>query len=179
MIMNMKASNQHQHFHHHKISSFNPSCCLKPPPHHHRRAKDDTPSSPRVGCMGQMRRSKSCNNRSSNKKLLQFKRMFSSSSSDKNSSPRVGSIQIGDRCSLHRQDIDIVSNTMDPPLPVTKHRVGDRDALGLWRRRRGGDALQGLEIARVRMQHAQQLRRSLSMADNFEGQEMRRAQLVE
>ncbi|XP_042514465.1 uncharacterized protein LOC122089082 [Macadamia integrifolia] len=130
----------------------------------------DEPSSPRVGCMGQIKHDnrvvgfpihQRCNNHNSNgdkKKCLRLNKVFScknlSSSSISNYSNSKRQMMKGDSRKKFYDERDYVSNSvinLDPPLPVVI-RVSPRvstdgsDAISLWKRRCGGEDLKALQL---------------------------------
>ncbi|XP_010277709.1 PREDICTED: uncharacterized protein LOC104612091 [Nelumbo nucifera] len=122
------------------------------------------PVSPRVGCMGQIKRSNKVvgfpghsrsnnNNNNGKKKYLKLQKMFSSKDLISTTGSRrqmiVGSSR--DKFVDEEDYRSIKMVDLDPPLPVIKRvpNAGGEDSnevVSLWKRRCGGEALKGLEI---------------------------------
>ncbi|XP_019704792.1 uncharacterized protein [Elaeis guineensis] len=176
------------HHHHagHQVISFNLSGCMKlpqikdtitktppgtttssssscPPPkknHHrgHHFAATD-PSSPKLGCMGQIKRK----NKSSSS-ISSFSSSSSPSLSTGSSDSRSGNKlfglkrafmvrSVGSQASSTVRDdrggVPVVVSVadLDPPLPVVRRRpVSDMNSVSLWERRCGGEALRGIQL---------------------------------
>lgn len=181
---------RHHDHHHagHKVSSFNLSGCMKlpqitdtttkthpppgtstsssrPPPkkNHCRGHRFETtdPSSPKIGCMGQIKRkSKSSSSTSSSpsssasssdsrrrNKLFGLKRAFMGRSVESQASSRVRDDRGGVPVPVAVSVADL-----DPPLPVVRRRpVSDGNSVSLWERRCCGEALRGIQLEQPRL----------------------------
>lgn len=159
----------------HQISFFNPTYCLQPltskelpqkcskesmsfsSGRHHLTLPSceigNNPSSPKVGCMGQIKKDKvswpwtnPLTTRSSSngsKKFLKLGRVFSSRNMI---SPRVSS----EKMEHEAYPVNTLASVhdMDPPLPVVKYVMKEGNpGDSLWKRRRGDqNGLEGLQI---------------------------------
>ncbi|XP_026663888.2 cell wall integrity and stress response component 1 [Phoenix dactylifera] len=190
---------RHHHHHNagHQVSSFNLSGCMKlpqikdtttkitpgtatssscPPPkknHHRGRHHFVTadPSSPKIGCMGQIKRksksssSTTTTSSSSSSSSSSYSPSLSTSSSDSKSRNKLFGLKrafmarsVGSQASSKVRDdrggVSMVVNVadLDPPLPVVRRRPGsDGNSVGLWERRCGGEALAGLQLEQPRL----------------------------
>lgn len=117
------------------------------------------PSSPKVSCMGQVKR----NNRvigfpapyrqnssitgplNSKVKYTKLKRLFSFTPGDRKST------KVNDRNGSKINVVELNVSELDPPLPVVK-KVNPAPADGgLWKRRSGGAALKSLQIQQIHL----------------------------
>lgn len=91
--------------------------------------------------MGQIRRGKAAMSSSpvTNHKLFKFRRMLSWRSS---TSPRANARVGDDRSSVPGLNMA----DLDPPLPVVRRADRGGNSVSLWRRRCGGQALEGLKL---------------------------------
>ncbi|XP_058099687.1 uncharacterized protein LOC131244038 [Magnolia sinica] len=134
---------------HHPIISFRALSCLRPSgketvrkcddggPFYHPKfnfSDFDEPASPRVGCMGQIKRDKVGYTGSKGPKFFKLKKIFSG----KNLSRGISAKFDGDY-----GVISIVE--LDPPLPVPKRVIKECNAVSLWKRR-CGQPLEGLQL---------------------------------
>ena len=174
----------HQKLHHHSRNTFLPMLCSKP------SIKDVTipkcedrcvsfsndPLSPRISCMGQVKRTNkvvgfpathsklnqntrhgtnNINNNNNSVKYSKLKKMFSSKNL-----PTTMATTTTASCGSRRQVSTNGSNEnracisivdMDPPLPVIKkeQKPQGEDADSLWKRRSGGVALKTLQLQQI------------------------------
>ncbi|KAH7567832.1 hypothetical protein JRO89_XS07G0161000 [Xanthoceras sorbifolium] len=177
-----------QHFHHQNIgvqkSTFLPLLCSKPaikdvalPKLEDRCASSSNdPLSPKIGCMGQVKRNNKINgfpttshnklaittatNNNNNVKYFKLKKLFSGKNLTANTATTACTRrEVSNRKSKYyegkeRADVCISIFEMDPPLPVTK-KVAKPDDKGeensLWKRRSGGGALKTLELQHIQI----------------------------
>ncbi|KAK1385554.1 cell wall integrity and stress response component 1 [Heracleum sosnowskyi] len=137
--------------------------------------KKTDPSSPKVSCMGQIKRHNNTNKINTNtittRKLgyTQLKKIFSSrnilittSTTTRNSSNyckgnKNNRIEGGEQ--YHRRTksencgvvVPLNLAELDPPLPVVKSPRCSREGGSLWKRRGGGSPLGGLQIQRIQL----------------------------
>lgn len=144
---------------HQSVISFGPMFCLRPSPSCKVGVRDyddcisfcskkssqvmefKEPASPRVGCMGQIKRDKVGLSGSKTNKFIKLKKIFSG----KNLTPNM-SATFPDTCAL----VSIAE--MDPPLPVPERVVKDCAAVSLWKRR-GGQTLESLQLQNRSLPH--------------------------
>ncbi|WOL09444.1 hypothetical protein Cni_G18197 [Canna indica] len=181
-----------RHRRRHRVSSFNPAWCFGPSPTKEcsspkRTTSSDRPcstatssrpnhmrllrfgsmsaalTSPRIGCLGQIKRNKPSNSSSSSSSYSSSSSSSSSSTtswSSKSSSLLKFAMGLlrGTRPSSKvgagndQSMVGVISNIsfveeMDPPLPVVRRSVArDDNFASLWERRCGGEANRGLQI---------------------------------
>ncbi|KAK9271390.1 hypothetical protein L1049_026980 [Liquidambar formosana] len=185
--MRSEFSRQFRHQKLHERSSFLPMLCSKPsikdvslPQWKDRSASfSDDPLSPRVGCMGQVKRNNRVVGYPSTTTLHRFpttptksqdrsikyfklKKLFSG----KNLLTPPSTAATNSSCSSRgrqKSDYDSSENSvsisvvdLDPPLPVPKRPVqqrndGDSDGINLWKRRSGGLALKSLQVQQIHL----------------------------
>ncbi|XP_010245071.1 PREDICTED: uncharacterized protein LOC104588726 [Nelumbo nucifera] len=181
--------NHQQNHHWFRLRSIIPMLCLRPPVTRKERlpkcdgnAADEyssykEPVSPRVGCMGQVKRSNKvvgfpthqrCTHSKDNgkKKYFKLQKMFSSKDLVSTSSSRrqmlVGRSR--DRFDYEQEDYSSISISisivdLDPPLPVVKRAPNDGkdggEVVSLWKRRCGGEVLKGLDVKQRQTPFAQ------------------------
>ncbi|XP_047324447.1 uncharacterized protein LOC124927977 [Impatiens glandulifera] len=163
--------NRHQ-IHHPPI--FMPILCsrssikdVRLPKWQRKSSQTDPNSSPKVGCMGQVKRSNrvigfpipyllssSSSSIASNVKYEKLKRIFSGKSvpngERKVQSARetIHNVKIGRNCApAAAPPVNVCE--MDPPLPVVilkKEEIGSEEDVSLWKRRSGGIALKSLVV---------------------------------
>ncbi|CAL9170290.1 unnamed protein product [Musa hybrid cultivar] len=101
------------------------------------------PSSPRVGCTGHIKRSKTMRLTPAadatlhDGKLLKWARSFW----------RRRSSSVGRRTCAEAAEVTDLAD-LDPPRPVVKHVRRSTDAVSLWNRRSGGEELKVLQMHR-------------------------------
>ncbi|KAG1334677.1 hypothetical protein COCNU_03G007960 [Cocos nucifera] len=187
---------RHHHHRHagHQVSSFNLSGCMKlpqikdtitktpsgtttttsssscPPPkkNHHRSHYFATtdPSSPKVGCMGQIKRKNKSSSSISSSSSSSSSPSLSASSWDSRSRNKLFELKkafmvrsIGSQASSTVRDdggggmpVVVSVADLDPPLPVVRRRpVSDINSVSLWERRCGGEALRGIQLEQPRL----------------------------
>ncbi|KAF7816912.1 uncharacterized protein G2W53_030881 [Senna tora] len=158
--------NKYYHHHHHQRSTFLPMLCpgpsMKDVSHPRWRNRTtplcDDPVSPRIGCMGQVKRNNkivgypaaSTTTASSAivVKYSKLRKIFSA----KNLTPPPHAVS-GDNRNRKRNEIKrfgrVSIDEMDPPLPVIKREQQEREAESLWKRRSGGVALKSLQLQQI------------------------------
>ncbi|XXG60881.1 hypothetical protein AAC387_Pa04g2684 [Persea americana] len=137
---------------HQSVISFGPMFCLRPSPSCKGMVREFSDgisvynkkcqvkefrelTSPRVGCMGQIKRDKVVGFSSTKtNKFIKLKKIFSG----KNLTPNMGA-KYPDNCSASS------IAEMGPPLPVPKRVIKECDAVSLWKRRRG-QTLESLQL---------------------------------
>ncbi|XP_058075639.1 uncharacterized protein LOC131224096 [Magnolia sinica] len=101
----------------------------------------DEPMSPRVGCMGQIKREKGDLSGTKGNKFYKLKKILSG---------KTFSQEFSAKFNGHYRLVSIID--MDPPLPVPKHAISSgSDPVSLWMRRRG----RPLKCLQIQHQHRQ------------------------
>ncbi|XP_068641292.1 uncharacterized protein [Aristolochia californica] len=137
--------------------------CYETPSTHRRPEVDisvesDDPVSPRVGCMGQIKKEKvGLSEKAKANKFRKLKKMFSSKSFRREESGKLDRsysavVRIIRLDHQHRPPPLPPAPTveLDPPLPVTKDSAKNGDGVSLWKRRSGAQ-LEGLKLQQHRV----------------------------
>ncbi|KAJ6335608.1 hypothetical protein OIU78_012264 [Salix suchowensis] len=140
---------RHQNNHLHQKSTFLPMLCSRP------AIKDVTvpkwddrpmsissadPLSPKIGCMGQVKR---------NNKIVGFPTPNKLTiATKKTSTANVSGAKIDDS---KESSVSVSIENMDPPLPVVKRPTKDGEANSLWKRRSGGLGLKNLQLQEIQL----------------------------
>lgn len=177
----MGDNRHHHHHHHHNIkyyhhqqrTTFLPMLCSRPslkdvslPRWRNRTASfSKDPSSPKIGCMGQVKRnnrivatSESHNAATTSSSVLvkysKLRKIFSVKSISTTSTPDSAHTVSRNNGNDHRTNkcVGLSIDEMDPPLPVKKKvqkSEQEREAESLWKRRSGGVALKSLQLQQI------------------------------
>ncbi|TXG52897.1 hypothetical protein EZV62_022066 [Acer yangbiense] len=170
-------------FHHQKLgvhqkSTFLPMLCSRPSIKDVVLPKFEDPLSPKIGCMGQVKRNNKINgfpttshnkltittkNNNNNVKYFMLKKLFSGKNLTATTTASCTSKEVSDkRRSKFNEgskesgaDVCINIFEMDPPLPVIKKvaKADDKkeEENSIWKRRSSGGALKSLELQQIQI----------------------------